>query len=102
MSEGKTRRGGGEREKEERKSYGIAQYVQVLQCMQDVRGRHSAQGPNFLHADFPCARLVREHVDDGLCPVGAIPQQPQIAEGFLRAAETAFALAEFVAESNEE
>ena len=70
--------------------------------MQHIGRGHGAERTDFLDADFAVARVVGEHVDDGLRPVGAVAQQAQVAEGFLGAAEPALALAELVAEGDQE
>lgn len=70
--------------------------------MQDVDGGHGALGTNLLDADFGAAAFFRQDVDDGLGPVCAIAQEAQIGQGFLGAAEAALALAELVAEGDEQ
>jgi len=68
--------------------------------VQHIIGRHGRQRAQLFDVDF--GPPVRQDVDDGLLPVGAVAQQAQVAERLLGAAELALALGELVAESDEE
>lgn len=72
--------------------------------MQHIRRRHGREGPDLLHTDVFAPLLLELHQQrhDGLEPEGAVAQQAEIGERFLGGAELAFALAELVAEGDEE
>lgn len=85
--------------------------------MQHVVGRHGAQRADLLDGYLPSPAaafalafaaaaaapfVLDEHVRDGLGPVGAVAEEAEVRERFLRGAELGFALGELVAEGDEE
>ena len=69
--------------------------------MQDVGRRHRAQSPDVFDADVG-PPILRQHVHDRFGPVRPVPQKPQVAQRLLRAAQLPLALAELVAERDQE
>ena len=82
------------------RTYRISQHVEVLQRVQHIVRRHRGQRAQLLDVDF--GPPVGEDVDDRLLPVRPIPQQAQVAERFLGAAQPPFPLRELVAEGDEQ
>ena len=87
----------------------VPEHVEVLQRVQDVGGRHGAEGADVLHGDVPAAFAVLavlfvldDDVGDGFGPVGAVAEEAEVRERFFGRAELGFASGELVAEGYEE
>ena len=71
----------------------------MLKGVEDVCDCHGREGTQLL--DIHLRSAVRQEIDDGFGPVGAISHQAEIRERFFGRSGFAFAFGEFVAEGDE-